>query len=153
MASAQGSGASLSNAWDRFSNNGLGASQFSADGSAASQFTMPGGQVANYQGVQALPATLGGVNGVQDAQDWTQAIKDSGPGVDWSKLAGAGAGLGEQAAPPHAPGVGRGGGGGAVDFNPAYLNAMPAAPGQAPQANVDSLMKMILGANKGYAIK
>lgn len=133
------------------SNDASGAPQFSMDGSTPSQFTMPGGQAANYQGVQALPATLGGVNGVQDAQDWTQAIKDSAPGVDWSKLAGAGAGLGEQASPGRAPAP-RGGGGGAVNFNPAYLNAMPQV-GQAPQANVNSLMQMILGANKGYSIK
>ena len=55
-----------------------------------------------------MPATLGGVQGVQDAQDWTQAVSDSGSGVDWNAIGAAAGKLDQPATRPHpaaAPGA------------------------------------------------
>jgi hypothetical protein len=155
--SLSNAGASISNSWDRFSNNGLPASQFSADGSTPSQFTMPGGGIPNPQpdvsgnaGVSMLPATLGGVNGMQDAQDWTKQVKDSGPGTDWSALSKLKA-PDQQKQDQQRPQAMTRGQSKAVDFTPAYSMNM-AQPGQSAQTNFNGLLQMLANANKGYKV-
>jgi hypothetical protein len=116
------------------------------DGSgAASQFTMPGGQQANYQGVSMMPATLGGVQGVQDAQDWTQAMKDAGGGPNWGAMAGA-AGKNEmgQNDPRQAPAGARPGSGQAMNFVPQQMSLVqqPLA-GMTANAGQQNLLQML----------
>ena len=140
------------------SNDATGASQFSLDGSTPSQFTMPGGGIPQYQGTQMMPATLGGVQGVQDAQDWTEAVNNSGSGVDWNAI-GAAAGKLDQPETPGAPRGGAGGGrGGSVDFNPQQLNMQAQAAGAMPQGQgagtlQTNLLQLLAQGNKGFALR
>jgi len=135
---------------DRFGSSGPQAapvaSPFTMDeGGTASKFTMPGGQQANYQGVEMMPATLGGVQGVQDAQDWTQAMKDAGGGPNWGAMAGA-AGKTDmgQNDPRQAPAGARGGSGQPINFVPQQLSmqAQPLAGMTAP-AGQQNLLQML----------
>lgn len=140
---------------DALGGGGLDPSKFSMDGSTPSQFTMPGGAMPDYQGVQMMPAALGGVQGVQDAQDWTQAIKDSREGPNWAGLAGLKA--------PDTPAPLRGGAsagrGGAVDFNPQQLNMQTQAvgsmpnPGASPGSLQGNLLQLLAQGNKGFALR
>jgi hypothetical protein len=154
---------------DRFQQSGGQASQFSADGSAPSQFTMPGGGIPQFQGTQMLPATLGGVQGVADAQDWTKAVQNAGSGPDWSKLAGVGAALqqpGQQAQTPRAPAGARGGSGQAVSFTPQQMQGTPTGPTQGmvnlqnpvnatvgPTQSVQNLMQLLKLGNTGFTTR
>lgn len=156
------SGSGISSLWsmlaDKFG-SGAGASAtpvaspFTSDGGTASQFTMPGGQQANYQGVDMMPATLGGVQGVQDAQDWTQAMQDAGGGPNWGAMAGAAGKMGDMGQPnaPQAPAGARGGGGGQpINFVPQQVS-MQAAPlaGMTPTTSQQNLLQMLAGQKFG----
>ena len=160
-------GSGLQGLLDRFKSSGQ-ASQFSADGSAPSQFTMPGGGIPQFQGTQMLPATLGGAQGVADAQDWTKAVQAAGGSPDWSKLAGAGAALQagqQQQQMPRAPAGARAGGGQQQDFVPQQLTGQPGMPTQGtvnlqnpvnatvgPTQSVQNLMALLKLGNSGFKI-
>lgn len=139
---------------------GLDPSKFTLDGSQASQFTMPGGQMPNYQGTQMMPATLGGVQGVQDAQDWTKAIADSGNGLQ-SLLQGLGAGAsglqmpqtGENVA--QAPAGARSGGSAqSANFTPSQLSMLSQASGaMSGGQSMQNLLQLLQMGNKGFNIR
>lgn len=159
-AGADGSGSGMSSLWsslaDKFgSGSGAAAtpvaSPFTSDGGTASQFTMPGGQQANYQGVEMMPATLGGVQGVQDAQDWTQAMKDAGGGPNWGAMAGAAGKLGDmgQQEPRAAPAGARGGSGQPINFVPQQVSMMAAPAGTTPTTSQQNLLQMLAGQKFG----
>jgi hypothetical protein len=170
------SGVGLQSLLDKFSNSPAGASQFSADGSTPSQFTMPGGGIPQYQGAQMMPATLGGAQGVQDAQDWTQAVNQYGGGMtgaNYAQIAQGLAGAGGNLKAPETPQPPRGGAAGGGMRNQAQANYLPAqiplglaggAPqqgtmnlaGAATQANptgsVQNLLKLLQMGNKGFNV-
>jgi hypothetical protein len=168
-ASGSATGAGLSGLLDRFRQSGQ-ASQFSADGSAPSQFTMPGGGIPQYQGTQMLPATLGGVQGVADAQDWTKAVQNAGSGIDWQAMAKAAGGTGGQLQAgqdqqtPHAM-AGAHAGGQQAAYMPQQLQGMPTMPTQGavnlqnpvnatlgPTQSVQNLMQLLKLGNAGFNI-
>jgi hypothetical protein len=154
--------------------SGAGASQFSADGSAPSQFTMPGGQIPQYQGAAMMPATLGGAQGVQDAQNWTQAVQDQS-GMSAANIQQLMQGLGgtagalqapqQQQQMARAPAGARAGSGQAQNFTPTQLQTMPTGPTQGTtnlqspvgastgqtQA-VQNLMQLLKLGNSGFQI-
>ncbi|HEY2250953.1 MAG TPA: hypothetical protein VGH74_07815 [Planctomycetaceae bacterium] len=155
---ADGSGAGMDSLWsslkDRFGSGADAsavASPFTSDGGAASQFTMPGGQQANYQGVQMQPAALGGIQGVQDAQDWTQAMKDAGGGPNWGALAGAAGKTGglDQQTPPHAPAGARPGSGQPINFVPQQTSMMAQPAGLTAATGQQNLLQMLAGQKFG----
>lgn len=136
-----------------------GPSQFSMDGSAPSQFTMPDGSQGNFQGTQMLPAVLGGVQGVQDAQDWTKAMQAAGGGL--TDVLGALGGAAGQLQAPEAQQMGMGGGGGArggggqaVDFNPSQISMMGQSAGQMQGGQgMQNLLQLLQMGNKGFNIR
>lgn len=154
--------------------SGTGASQFAMPGGDASQFTMPGGAQGNYQGVSMMPAALGGVQGVADAQDYSKMLQDASgmSAANYAQLAAA-AGGGNLQAPggPQAPqgmAGARGGGGGAQQtFTPQLLSQLlTQAPtqgtanitggvntGAAMSQPVQNLLKLLQTGNAGFALK
>jgi hypothetical protein len=150
------------------------ASQFSADGSTPSQFTMPGGNIPQYQGTQMLPATLGGVQGLQDAQNWTQAVQQQGgmTNANWQQLAqGGAAGAGNLQIPQtpqmqRAPAGARAASGQAMNFTPTQIPlgspamnaqgtvnlASPVGATLGPTQSVQNLMRLLQMGNKGFNI-
>jgi hypothetical protein len=151
-----------------------GASQFSADGSTPSQFTMPGGQIPQYQGAAMMPATLGGAQGVQDAQNWTQAVQDQSgmTAANVQQMLQKLGTAGNLAAPQQnqqqmarAPAGAHAASGQAQNFTPTQLQTMPTGPTQGTtnlqspvgastgqtQA-VQNLMQLLKLGNSGFQI-
>jgi hypothetical protein len=173
-ASSGTSGAGLQSLLSKFSNSpaGAGASQFSADGSTPSQFTMPGGQIPQYQGAAAPAGVMGVQAGMQDAQNWTQAVQQAGGlsaanlGQMAQTLGGAAGGLQmpqQQQEQARAPAGARGGSGQAVNFVPQQVAmGMPGAPAQGTTnlgasaaggtnaQSIQSLLALLQNANKGF---
>jgi hypothetical protein len=168
------SGSGLQGLLSKFTGGSGGqASQFSADGSAPSQFTMPGGGPAQYQGTSMLPATLGGVQGVADAQNFTQQLQDAS-GMSAANIQQMLQGLGTagqlqapqtQQQTPRAPAGARAGGGQQPNFVPQQLTGLPGAPTQGtvnlqnpvnatvgPTQAVQNLMQLLKLGNTGFTI-